>query len=82
MSGGYLGLEFKTSIAIVTGGAKGIGAAICRHLAELGAHVVAVDADAEAVGAMELKTLALTHTIRSPVLARTKCVWWCQLGIP
>lgn len=57
MTGGYGGLEFKNSVAVITGGAKGIGAAICRHLAELGSHVVAIDSDADAVGAMELKTL-------------------------
>jgi 3-oxoacyl-[acyl-carrier protein] reductase len=46
------------SVAIVTGGAKGIGAAIARHLAEHGAHVAAVDADAEALRGVELKTAA------------------------
>lgn len=48
----------KGSVAIVTGGAKGIGAAISRHLAELGAHVAAIDTDTEALRGVELKTAA------------------------
>ena len=36
-------MDFTDKVAIVTGAASGIGAASARHLAALGAHVVAVD---------------------------------------
>ena len=44
--------DFSGSVAIVTGAASGIGAASARHLAALGAHVVAVDLAAPAVRAV------------------------------
>ena len=37
--------ELQGRTALVTGGAGGIGAAICRDLAELGAHIVVADID-------------------------------------
>jgi NAD(P)-dependent dehydrogenase (short-subunit alcohol dehydrogenase family) len=52
-----LSLEGRT--AVVTGGARGVGAAICRRLAELGAAVVVADVDAagaEAVAAANAKS--------------------------
>lgn len=39
-------LDFQGCVAVVTGGASGIGAAICRRLSGAGASVVVVDADA------------------------------------
>jgi NAD(P)-dependent dehydrogenase (short-subunit alcohol dehydrogenase family) len=45
--GGWLGLTGKT--CVITGAAGGIGAAICRGLADLGAKVVAIDRDEEGV---------------------------------
>ena len=41
----------QQKVAIVTGGARGIGAAIARHLAAGNWRVAAADADAAAVGA-------------------------------
>jgi NAD(P)-dependent dehydrogenase (short-subunit alcohol dehydrogenase family) len=42
--------DFKGSLAVVTGGASGIGAASCRELARKGARVVVVDRDRQAAG--------------------------------
>ncbi|WP_412520842.1 SDR family oxidoreductase [Actinomadura madurae] len=43
--------KLSDRVAIVSGGAKGIGAAISRHLAEAGAHVVIIDLDETAATA-------------------------------
>jgi NAD(P)-dependent dehydrogenase (short-subunit alcohol dehydrogenase family) len=52
MSGNdFLGLAGRT--ALVTGGAKGIGLAIARRLAQQGAGVIVVDRDSDGKGAME-----------------------------
>ncbi|MGN6306180.1 MAG: SDR family NAD(P)-dependent oxidoreductase [Mesorhizobium sp.] len=45
------GREFAGKVALVTGGGSGIGAAICRTLAERGASVVVGDVNAEAAQA-------------------------------
>src|SRR5579862_2960366 len=37
------GMKLKDRVAVVTGGARGIGAAICRRYAEEGARVVVAD---------------------------------------
>jgi len=44
--------EFGRHIALVTGAAGGIGAAICRRLAREGAHVLVADLDAEGASAV------------------------------
>lgn len=41
-------MDFNQKTAVVTGGASGIGAAICRHLAQSGARVVIADMTVEA----------------------------------
>ncbi|MGC9346758.1 MAG: SDR family NAD(P)-dependent oxidoreductase, partial [Anaerolineae bacterium] len=41
----------QDKIAVVTGGAQGLGAAICRRLADEGAHIVVADINLE--GAQE-----------------------------
>jgi NAD(P)-dependent dehydrogenase (short-subunit alcohol dehydrogenase family) len=43
---------FRDKVALVTGAASGIGAASARHLASLGAHVVAIDLSEVAVRAL------------------------------
>jgi NAD(P)-dependent dehydrogenase (short-subunit alcohol dehydrogenase family) len=59
-----LGIDGKT--AVVTGAAKGIGAAIARSLAEEGARVVILDID----GATAEKTAAALATLNRPVWSR------------
>ena len=60
--------RFKDRVAVVTGGAGGIGAATCRRLAAEGAHVVVVDVSADAAGALaeELDGLAVPADVTSP----------------
>ncbi len=60
--------RFKDRVAVVTGGAGGIGAASCRRLAAEGAHVVVVDVSADAAGnlADELDGLAVRADVTSP----------------
>jgi 3-oxoacyl-[acyl-carrier protein] reductase len=45
-------LEIRGAVALVTGGARGLGLAIAEHLDELGARVVVADRDADALAAM------------------------------
>ena len=49
-----MGLEFEGEVAVVTGGANGIGAAIARELAARGASVAVVDI-AQAAGGERMK---------------------------
>jgi NAD(P)-dependent dehydrogenase (short-subunit alcohol dehydrogenase family) len=60
-------MTFTGRVAVVTGGASGIGAACCRLLAERGARVVVADRDtarAQALAA-ELRSTALTLDVTS-----------------
>lgn len=53
-------VEFSRKVALVTGGAGGIGSAICRRLASEGAHIVVADLNLK--GAQEVvDTLNATH---------------------
>jgi NAD(P)-dependent dehydrogenase (short-subunit alcohol dehydrogenase family) len=47
-----MSMEFAGRTIIVTGGASGIGAAMCRHFAELKAHVVVADLNLSAAQAL------------------------------
>lgn len=49
---GSAALQLEGKVAVVTGGASGIGAAVTRVFVRRGARVVAVDVDAEAGGAL------------------------------
>ncbi|MBM4177611.1 SDR family NAD(P)-dependent oxidoreductase, partial [Candidatus Gribaldobacteria bacterium] len=48
--------NFKSQVVLVTGGAKGIGFAICKRFAEQGANIVLSDID-EAVGKEKARNL-------------------------
>jgi 3-oxoacyl-[acyl-carrier protein] reductase len=48
-------LELESAVALVTGGAKGLGLAIATHLQEQGAKVIVADLDAEALTALPVK---------------------------
>jgi rhamnulose-1-phosphate aldolase/alcohol dehydrogenase len=51
--------EFARHVALVTGAAGGIGSAVCRRLAQDGAHIVATDIDL--AGAEQLPTYLNSH---------------------
>ncbi len=53
-------MDIKDSVALVTGGGRGIGAAICKYFVQQGAKVAVVDVSQEHVDhvAKELKALA------------------------
>lgn len=53
--------ELDGSIAIVTGGAHGIGAAVVRRLAGLGARVVVIDVDGEAAHVLAREVDGIAH---------------------
>ncbi len=58
--------------ALVTGGGKGIGAAIARHFADAGAHVVSVDLDAAPATHQSVVGIALDITDTPRVAAAIK----------
>src|SRR5699024_3702248 len=58
-----LGPLLTGKTAIVTGGAKGIGAAVTRLFAAHGAHVVVVDTDASCAAALAGETAAITTVV-------------------
>jgi rhamnulose-1-phosphate aldolase/alcohol dehydrogenase len=61
-----VGGELTGKIALVTGGASGIGRAAARRLAELGAHVVVADLNVDAA-ALVADEIVATHGLRRAV---------------
>ncbi len=57
--------SLKRRLAIVTGGARGIGEAVCRRFARAGAAVVILDTDASASGRLEAEIAAAGYTCES-----------------
>ena len=46
-SGGRLTMDYAGKVAVITGGAAGIGRALCTELAQKGAYVIVVDIEGE-----------------------------------
>jgi len=59
-------LEINGSIALVTGGAQGLGLAISMHLSQLGATVVVADRDAEALARLPAPLQAQRMDVTRP----------------
>jgi NAD(P)-dependent dehydrogenase (short-subunit alcohol dehydrogenase family) len=60
-----MGRTLKDRVAIVTGGAQGLGAAICTRLAREGAHVLGADLNLE--GAEDTASEIMMHTDRRAI---------------
>ena len=45
-------MDFKDKVVVVTGGANGIGRALCEHFADAGANVAVVDLEGDAAIAL------------------------------
>ena len=70
-------IEFKDRVILVTGGASGIGLAVCRAMAKIGAQVAMVDMDAHALALQEQwfkdkgwKVFIHTCDVRDPLACR------------
>src|SRR5579872_4706869 len=73
MQPGFMDLELKDKVIVITGGAKGIGASITRACLEEGAIPAIVDRDQQAID-------ALTTELRQ---SRTRCAFvQAELGNP
>lgn len=58
-------MEIEGALALVTGGAKGLGLVIARHLFENGAKVIVLDVDVDALGSLPHGLLAHTMDVTS-----------------
>lgn len=64
-------MEVKGTIALVTGGAQGLGLAVARRLADEGAHVVVADRNAEALAALPAGLQGVAMDVTNPGQVKT-----------
>lgn len=65
-------MEVKAAIALVTGGAQGLGLAIARRLADEGATVVVADRNAEALAALPTGLEGVSMDVTDPEQVKTE----------
>jgi NAD(P)-dependent dehydrogenase (short-subunit alcohol dehydrogenase family) len=63
-------------VAVVTGGALGIGGGISRRLAAAGAHVVVADIDADAGAATRDEIVGPVEPARPSSAISATAMWW------
>lgn len=66
-------MKFEGKVALVTGGAKGLGLAIATHLADLGAVVVIADRDTEALRILDSRFDCRELDVTQPEQATAAC---------
>lgn len=64
-------MEIKGSVALVTGGAQGLGLAIATHLSQLGATVVVADRNAETLANLPAHLERVPMDVTQPVQVKT-----------
>lgn len=65
-------MEVKAAVALVTGGAQGLGLAIARRLADEGAAVVVADRNAEALAALPTGLEGVSMDVTDPEQVKTE----------
>jgi 3-oxoacyl-[acyl-carrier protein] reductase len=65
-------LEIKSAVALVTGGAQGLGLAIARRLADEGATVVVADRNAEALATLQQGLEGVIMDVTDPEQVKTE----------
>lgn len=65
-------MEVKAAVALVTGGAQGLGLAIARRLTDEGATVVVADRDAEALAALPTGLEGVSMDVTDPERVKTE----------
>ena len=71
-------MRFSGQVAVVTGGALGIGGGISRRLAAAGAHVVLADINSDAASATHEEIVAPADAPRLSSAISATATWWPQ----